>query len=1108
MRFFGVGIGKENPSASSVKIGAVGSDAHPGGVTSIESHDDDNISSQSAGMMKTPLKHHQSNTSATRKFGTPLVHNLHEQIKINRNNGLSPVDSTSGSVKKVSVRVRPGVTPNSNSNDATETIRNTSIRPTRPGTTPGSHKPVSNAAVVVDNSLSLLPSTTEKVVVFQPGPVGLELEPVNENPFYGCRIARFVDGYPRNPGQARSCGKLSPGDLVLQVQAEGSQMTATTYDEMIRLLKISHVKRIMTVQSVWEDCIDFTSVDAANVSSDVDRVPITTLRTPSTSTRTGNSPKDFIGTRQVVKGSSKTGINNSNNNISGQSSKSTLSAPLPPTTPNTKTPSRSTNNRVQFVHSPSDMILLSNSWEDATTIDESRLGEDTGRDVSRRSDVDGPVIVSINSQSVPALDVNTSHGTSTSVASTTEHDIESGLVYRSPEFNRRQDPPSHYHSTTSPPRRGEDAIQSFDQSSSSVHSHATAKSSNKKTPSLPSSPMTETPRQSLADQFLLTDGYAPLDYSETSRQSLSSSEYSDDQEESDDDNNNHHSSETMDTSVNDSTNLSRTTDVVQRSDSILSKVTPTKSPSLRLREDFESRLEASRLEQSQTERTLKELYEQTIQRNDIKMDELFSANRSLLEEKNQLESLVHELRSRLSNAEMDLNVKAQSLEEQNHRLIRLEKEKQSTITQLQTEKTKLYEECEANAVALDMSRSMVTDLGQQILTLSAERDELENESKTKVQASQALEASLQENTNLLASKSTELDIVKKERMLQAGEIDSLRSKLQDVETSKSTQVRNANEQLSELQKVLSIKDSTIADYQSKAAKMGTDLKSVETKVVDLTVQLEELANQNSQLTIDMTEEKSKSAILFEENLQLRGDLTRIKEKESLLGQKNVQLQDKLATSEGKESLLADENVQLRDELTARKERETLISEENDKLSTELKEAKLELEESRVDCSNLNAQIKDKLQRGEIYTVTDLAKKDEEIASLRMDMKLQSEEMSFEVAKARKASLDLEFKLQQNDLQLIEIGGELVLSASNCSILNSKLSNTYDQLSSSKRELEVTKNNSIRLQEEVISSKVLLTENLDEIHILQQKIEEKETHLQNLRNEKALLRDEH
>jgi hypothetical protein len=91
----------------------------------------------------------------------------------------------------------------------------------------------------------------ENTVVFVPGPVGLQLEPVNESPRYGCRVARFVDGGPNDPGQARKSGKISCGDLVLKVEAEGELMAATTYDEIIKLLQLSHKKRIITVQSIW-----------------------------------------------------------------------------------------------------------------------------------------------------------------------------------------------------------------------------------------------------------------------------------------------------------------------------------------------------------------------------------------------------------------------------------------------------------------------------------------------------------------------------------------------------------------------------------------------------------------------------------------------------------------------------------------------------------------------------------------------------------------------------------------------------------------------------------------------------------------------------------------
>jgi hypothetical protein len=108
-------------------------------------------------------------------------------------------------------------------------------------------------------------------VIFEPGPVGLQLEPVTEDPKYGCRVVRFVDGFPKNPGQARKSGKINPGDLVVQVMVDyendnhhdmdvntstnsinsGTVIVATTYDEIIAALKRKHSKRrIITFRSV------------------------------------------------------------------------------------------------------------------------------------------------------------------------------------------------------------------------------------------------------------------------------------------------------------------------------------------------------------------------------------------------------------------------------------------------------------------------------------------------------------------------------------------------------------------------------------------------------------------------------------------------------------------------------------------------------------------------------------------------------------------------------------------------------------------------------------------------------------------------------------------
>ncbi|KAL3928310.1 MAG: hypothetical protein SGARI_005076, partial [Bacillariaceae sp.] len=128
----------------------------------------------------------------------------------------------------------------------------------------------------------------EKTVIFTPGPVGLQLEPVNEDPCYGCRIVRFVDGGPNKPGQARQSNKIKPGDLVLKVEAEGTAMAATTYEEIIKLLKHTNVRRILTVQSVWEDgqlvASDDTKVSAPTPPSKISAMTlIPTRKAPQSS---------------------------------------------------------------------------------------------------------------------------------------------------------------------------------------------------------------------------------------------------------------------------------------------------------------------------------------------------------------------------------------------------------------------------------------------------------------------------------------------------------------------------------------------------------------------------------------------------------------------------------------------------------------------------------------------------------------------------------------------------------------------------------------------------------------------------------------------------------
>ena len=114
-------------------------------------------------------------------------------------------------------------------------------------------------------------------VVFEPGPVGLQLEPVTENNKYGCRVVRFVDGGPKNPGQARRSGKINPGDLVVQV--DDSKVVSKTYDEIIAVLKNANCKRAITFRSVWDPSLLSTP---SNVQS---KLPTSTNSKSSTPNR-------------------------------------------------------------------------------------------------------------------------------------------------------------------------------------------------------------------------------------------------------------------------------------------------------------------------------------------------------------------------------------------------------------------------------------------------------------------------------------------------------------------------------------------------------------------------------------------------------------------------------------------------------------------------------------------------------------------------------------------------------------------------------------------------------------------------------------------------------
>ena len=84
----------------------------------------------------------------------------------------------------------------------------------------------------------------EYTVDFQPGPIGLKLEPVLKNgkKEFGCRVMRFVNSSkdsssvpgPNSPSQALKSGKINVGDVISAVNDKN--VTSKSYNEIVSLL--------------------------------------------------------------------------------------------------------------------------------------------------------------------------------------------------------------------------------------------------------------------------------------------------------------------------------------------------------------------------------------------------------------------------------------------------------------------------------------------------------------------------------------------------------------------------------------------------------------------------------------------------------------------------------------------------------------------------------------------------------------------------------------------------------------------------------------------------------------------------------------------------------
>ena len=119
------------------------------------------------------------------------------------------------------------------------------------GTILSGNSPASRGNIQKDvSSVSKQAKNTRKnqyTVSFGRGPIGIELERgiLLQSGMPCCRVQRFADGGPSNPGPARASGCIRPGDVVVAVN--GSPVT--TYDETIAILKDKSIKREMTFQT-------------------------------------------------------------------------------------------------------------------------------------------------------------------------------------------------------------------------------------------------------------------------------------------------------------------------------------------------------------------------------------------------------------------------------------------------------------------------------------------------------------------------------------------------------------------------------------------------------------------------------------------------------------------------------------------------------------------------------------------------------------------------------------------------------------------------------------------------------------------------------------------
>ncbi|VEU37301.1 unnamed protein product [Pseudo-nitzschia multistriata] len=667
---------------------------------------------------------HRASSMAARRFGTPLRSNVDKSKK----------STQTSTKKKVKVRRTPQRAPGSNPN-------------TTAREKPEPHRLSLFSSVVARN-------TSEKTIILTPGPVGLQLEPVNEAPMYGCRVARFVDGGPNDPGQARKSGKIKPGDLVLKVEAEGMLIAATTYDEIINLLTMTHVKRIITVQSVWD-----SSPSARKKAKSHQRF----IPTKRTSLKKGKNGKNETAIQSPsasprLQENDKMSLNATVKSAGKRRSPCQLLSPSPSTqqeSPSQKTPIR---NRKIFA-------------------EESK----------------GPVIVPIQS--------------------------------------------------STPDRASEP-------SNSSYLSQDTTRSSLKS--------ISTPPRQALADQFLLFDGFMGTyeqEFSQTSNDMTSS--FVD---------NSRVVNDSGQTSPLDSRHI-RTPEVEkQPQGEISSKDDGCEEFPAELqvkqqqdlfeeslaRAAYEQRLQEVRKEQSKTERELKDLYVHTCERNENKIRELQVVNedlrKALEESKTKQNALTHtrieELERKVAETEklrMQTQVQAnEKIHTKTNEYRRVAKAKEDSLrkrlTKLEEENYVLREESESRLIELGMARTMVTEMEFRIVEAEREKVEITNRLEDASCSIQELEESI------LLSKESDLN--------NHGIIEHTQKKLEEVTREKEALMEEIENYESfkeessvlteKLANSLQEKQKAVIESQSLASKIEAENYELSKQIADANSDVEQL----------------------------------------------------------------------------------------------------------------------------------------------------------------------------------------------------------------------------------------------------------------------------